>query len=446
MKVQQIVNKVYERMFTLIKRYVILMGGRGAGRSTVESQYILSKLLAPEYFRGAMMRFILGDIRNSCFKEIKDRAEEQGVLDKLTINESQMTISYGKNSISAHGFRKSSGDQSAKLKSLANYNHVWVEEADEIPEADFIQLDDTLRTVKGNISVHLTLNPPPKSHWIINRWFNLTDSEQKGFYIPDCTHTDVLYIRSDYKDNGRNLDDNTKKRYEEYRTLKPDHYWNMIKGYVPEVVIGRIYTGWKEIDAVPHEATLLGQGLDFGFDPDPSAGLDIYYYNGGYILDEIVYETELTNPQLAKIFIGRKSKLIIADSAEPKSIQELRDEGLNVQPCVKGADSVRHGIKHVQSLKISYTKRSTNIKKEVENYAWKLNKEGENVGMEDPKCSNHLMSAGRYALSYLVQPQEIKKEYKEQIPDGKYDGQIPVTETARQAKPTMQPDGSMIFV
>lgn len=399
---KQIVNRVYVELWTTFKHYVILMGGRGAGRSTVVSQYFLSKLIAPEYFRGAIMRFILSDVRNSCFQEILDRAEEQGILDKLEVNQGQMTISYGANAIHAHAFRKSSGDQKAKLKSLANYSEVWVEEADEVPEADFIQLDDSLRTVKAQLKVILTLNAPPKSHWIIKRWFNLINSEIQGFFIPECKHEDVLYIRSSYHDNAKNIADSTKKRYEEYKDTKPLHYWNMIKGYVPETVVGRIYTNWKEIDEVPHEAKLLGYALDFGFNPDPSAGLEIYRYNGGYILNEVVYQTELDNEQLATIFKNKKKAPIVADSAEPKSIAEMNKYGVDVYPCEKGADSVRFGIKHVQSLPISYTKRSVNIKSEYENYAWKINKDGEDAGIEDPKCMNHLMSAARYGLLYFV--------------------------------------------
>lgn len=386
------------------------MGGRGAGRSTVASQYLLAKLIAPEYFRCAIMRFILSDIRNSSFREIKDRAEEQGILDKLDINEGQMTISYGANSIHAHAFRKSSGDQKAKLKSLANYNQVWIEEADEVPRDDFIQLDDSLRTVKSKINVLFTFNPPPKKHWIIKRWFNLLPSEQPEFYIPECTDKDVLYIRTDWRDNAQNIDENTKYRYEDYRLSNPEHYWNMIKGYVPETVVGRIYKDWKEIDEVPHEARLLCYGLDFGFSPDPAAILAVYYYNGGYILDEITYQTELDNEHLALILKAKPKAPIVGDSAEPKSIEEMYKYGVSVLPCVKGADSIRFGIKHVQSLRISYTARSSNIKKEYENYAWKINKDGEEVGVEDTKCANHLMSAGRYALNTFVKPTVIKKE------------------------------------
>lgn len=403
---QQIVNKVYADIFITDRHYTILLGGRGAGRSTVASQYLLANLVAPEYFRCAIMRFVLSDIRNSSFKEIKDRAEETGILDKLDINESQMTITYGANSISAHAFRKSSGDQSAKLKSLANYNQVWIEEADEVPEEDFMQLDDSLRTLKAKINVLFTLNPPPKTHWIIKRWFRLLQSEQPKFYKIECTNPDVLFIGTDYKCNAVNLDENTKKRYEEYRETKPDHYWAMIRGYVPETVVGRIYSEWKEIDEIPHEARLMCRGLDFGFHPDPAAIVDIYYYNGGYIADEVCYQTRLDNEDLANIIKAKKTTPTVGDSAEPKSIAEMHKYGVDVIGVEKREDSVRYGIKLVQGLRISYTKRSTNIKKEYENYAWKVLKDGSELNVEDPKCENHLMSAIRYALMTFTKPTE----------------------------------------
>ena len=201
----QNVNKIYKPLFTTDKRYVIIIGGRGAGRSTVASQYANAKLIAPEYFRCAIMRYILGDIRNSIFREITDRAEENEIYDKIKV--SDMRIEYGANSINAVGFRKSSGDQKSKLKSLASYNCVIIEEADEIPEEDFMQLDDSLRTIKGDITIILLLNPPPKNHWILTRWFNLKDSEQPGFYIPELKPElkDTIAIISDYHANEKNI-------------------------------------------------------------------------------------------------------------------------------------------------------------------------------------------------------------------------------------------------
>lgn len=423
-ELKQIVNKAYEPIFTQKPRYVILMGGRGAGRSTVASQLANARLTAPEYFRCAIMRYVLGDIRNSIYREILDRAEENGIKDSLDINESTMTIKYGMNTINAVGFRKSSADQKAKLKSLANYNCIIIEEADEIPEADFMQLDDSLRTVKGDITIILLLNPPSKSHWIIQRWFDLLPAEIDGrilkdFYVPklkdDATNT--LFIRTSYLDNIKNIAPQSVTNYEQYRNTKPDHYWNMVRGLVPEVVRGKIYSGWRIIDEIPFEARLERYGIDFGYTNDPTAIVAIYYHNGGYILDEVAYKTQLINKDIADIIKLNDEALCIADSAEPKSIAELEAEGLTIIGAEKGSDSIRNGIQLVQGQKISVTRRSKNILKEYENYAWEEDKDG--VTLNKPKpLFDHAMDAIRYGFSSILKDTtfgEVVEEQQEQF-------------------------------
>lgn len=402
---KQIVNEIYKPLFQQHPRYAILMGGRGAGRSTVASQFANAKLVAPEYFRCAIMRYVLGDIRNSIYREIKDRAEENNILEKFEINDSTMTIKYGANSINAVGFRKSSSDQKSKLKSLANYNYVIIEEADEIPEEDFMQLDDSLRTIKGNITIILLLNPPPVSHWIIKRWFNLDKSEIKGFYIPKLKEEmkDTIFIYASYKDNIKNIAQASIDSYERYEQTKPSHYWNMIKGLVPEVVRGKIYSNWTEIDSIPFGARLVRRWLDFGYSNDPTACGDIYYYNGGYILDEQIYLKGLSNKQIADTIVNlpEQNTLVIADSSEPKSIDEIKLYGINIIPAVKGQGSITQGIQAVQGVPISYTKRSINIRKEYENYAWMEDKDGNNLNQ--PKdILNHHMDGIRYGIQSLV--------------------------------------------
>lgn len=407
---KQRVNEVYEPLFTSRLRYKILMGGRGAGRSTVASQYANAKLAAPEYFRCAIMRYVLGDIRNSIYREITDRAEENGILEALHINASTMTIEYGNNSINAVGFRKSSSDQKAKLKSLANYNTIIIEEADEIPEEDFMQLDDSLRTLKGDITIILLLNPPAKNHWIIKRWFDLLPSGTKDFYIPKLKSdiTDTLFIRTSYEDNIKNIAHQSVVNYERYRITKPSHYWNMVKGLVPEVVRGKIYSNWRQIDAVPFEARLVRRGLDFGYSNDPTAIVAVYYYNGGYILDEEVYRKGLSNKSIADLINNNPNHpeaLVIADSAEPKSIDEIKLYGVNIFPAVKGSGSINTGIQFVQAQQISYTKRSLNLELEYENYAWLEDKEGNNLN-EPKKSDDHAMDAIRYALNSVLAPED----------------------------------------
>jgi len=398
---EQVINSCYKPLFTSNARYIILMGGRGAGRSTVASQLANARLVAPEYFRCAIMRYILGDIRNSIYREITDRADEIGIINKLRINDSTMYIEHGENSINAVGFKKSSGDQKSKLKSLANYNCVIVEEADEIPEADFMQLDDSLRTVKGDITIILLLNPPAKSHWIIKRWFNLLPSGIKDFYLPELKPelTDTLYIRTSYEDNIVNIAPASIAQYENYKETKPNHYWNMIKGYVPETVKGKIYNNWQVIDEVPHEARLYKYGLDFGYTNDPTSIVGVYQYNGGYILDEITYQKGLGNKPIADILLTLEPMIVVADSSEPKSIDEIKLHGVNIIPATKGSGSVNQGIQFVKDQKISVTKRSVNILNEYENYAWdvdKLTGESKNIPIDK---YNHALDAVRYALS-----------------------------------------------
>lgn len=411
---EQEVNKIYAPLFSTKARYVILMGGRGAGRSTVASQYAMAKVVSPEYFRCAIMRYVLGDIRNSIYREILDRADEKGALKALDVSDGPMVINYGENMINAVGFRKSSGEQKAKLKSLANYNCVIIEEADEIPEEDFMQLDDSLRTLKGDITIILLLNPPAKNHWIIKRWFDLEPIEGvKDFYIPKLKSEikDTLFIRTSYEDNRANIAEQAVENYENYRLTKPAHYFNMVKGYVPEVVRGKIYSNWKEIDEVPHEARLERRGLDFGFSVDPTAIIDIYKYNGGIILDQRTYRKGLQNKPIADILISADEEtgfaLTVGDSAEPKSIAEIKDYGVQIVGVRKKAEEgskeswKKWSIGVVQSQKISYTKRSTDLKKEYENYAWKIDK-ATGEPMNVPTGPDHALNAAEYGIVDIV--------------------------------------------
>lgn len=423
---KQIVNKKYASIFNRDKkiRYVILLGGRGAGRSTVVSQYLLSSLIAPDYFRCAIMRAVHSDIRHSSWREIRDRVTEQNAEGELNIKENEMNISLGANSIQAHGFRASSSSYSAKLKSLASYNTVWIEEAEEVGEEEFKTLDDSLRTTKGNITIFLTLNPPPKTHWIIRRWFDLenaidTDGSLiRGFYKPKLKEglDDVLFINTSYLDNKANLDKHTLKRYEEYGNSSPSYYFQKIRGLVPETVRGKIYSGWKLIDDLPHEARLVSRGLDFGWFPDPVALVNIYYYNGGYILDQLAFGTEIKNKTIAEVIQNDGQRaLTYADSAEPKSISEISDYGIDIVGVEKGKDSVSYGIKVVSEQRISVTKRSKDIWDAYENYAWDEDKDGMPKGKPSHYKSD-FMDAVRYGLVDIVDGgTDPDRKEKEQI-------------------------------
>jgi phage terminase large subunit len=408
MLIRQKFNSVYADVFTTKARYIHIWGGRGRGGSYFGTDYFLHLITQPKYFRGYIMRQVAGDIRESLWRDFNDRINENETVDSklFGIQDFSMTAQYlpTGNEIISKGFKKSSGNQTAKLKSIAGATHVLIEEGEETSEEDFNQLDDSLRTIKGEIQIIFIFNPPHKDHWIMKRWYNLIPCEEKEFdgYYHATPKQDpsLLSIHSTYKDNIVNINETTITNFERYRLTNFEYYATMIRGLVSEGMKGLIYRKWRpisenEFNELPYPSFY---GLDFGFSADPAALVEIKAHNDRIYLKEHLYEQGYTNPMLARRFdeLGiSKADEIFADSAEPKSIKELTDIGWNVKPCEKGADSVRAGINFLLSKEVYYTERSKNLIKERESYRWALDKD-KNPTDKPVDKDNHLMDASRY--------------------------------------------------
>lgn len=158
---------------------------------------------------------------------------------------------------------------------------------------------------------------------------------------------------------------------------------------------GVVFPNWEQIDTIPAEAKFLGCGLDFGYSNDPTALIGVYEYNGKIIADEMIYSTSLLNSDIIKLMKQDKRLPIWADSAEPKSIEEIRRAGFNIKAVVKGADSINFGISVLQQRDILVTKQSTNLIKELRNYSWDTDKTGKRLNRP---CDdfNHAIDAMRY--------------------------------------------------
>jgi phage terminase large subunit len=386
-------------------RYAILMGGRGNGRSGTASRFAVSQLLGKEYVRGAIMRATREDIRASCWGEIKDRLTEQKIEDQFHITENDMFIERGQNSLRAHGFRASSGSLTARLKSLAGYNFIWAEEAEEDGEDEFRTLDDTLRTVKGNIRIVLTLNTPPKNHWILKKWFDMVPSDVPGFYIPQlkADAKDVIYIGGTWKENKPNMDEHTIDRYEAYKITNPAYYHQVIQGLSPEEVRGKIYTGWQIVESIPAGARLVKFGLDWGWFPDPVSVIALYYYNGGYIVDEIIHGTNIDDEIVAdaiKKVQGWETVPVVCGADEPKSIEMLKKYRIRAEATDNRKGSVDYRIKATSAKKITVTRQSPNVRKGYEVYRWAEDKDGKPKGEPDHEGSD-AMDATSYAVASI---------------------------------------------
>jgi phage terminase large subunit len=281
-----------------------------------------------------------------------------------------------------------SADQPSKVRGPRR-DRLFVNEGNNIPQEAFEQL-----LVRTKEFAYVDWNP-------VSEFYMYTD------YIGK--REDVEFITLTYKDNEA-LAPEIVGEIEARKNNKA--WWRVYgEGQLGDVE-GRIYKDWAILDEIPHEARLIRRGLDFGYSVDPSVIVDIYEYNGGYIVDEQMYLKGQSNKQLADFIknLPESTTLVIADSAEPKSIDEIKLHGVNILPAEKGKDSVNYGIQMIQDKPISITKRSINGIKEYRAYMWKTDKDGRNVGVPEPGL-DHFLDAMRYAIS-SDQPSQQLHAYK----------------------------------
>ena len=237
-------------------------------------------------------------------------------------------------------------------------------------------------------------------------WLDWNPTSEFWFYSDMLVNRtkDVDFITLTYKDNEA-LDRTTIDEIESHKNNKA--WWAVYGlGQLGELE-ERIYKGWAIIKDIPFEARLERYGLDFGYTNDPTVIIAIYRYNNAFIWDEITYQKGLSNKSIADIFLNKPKALVVADSAEPKSIDEIYSYGVNIIGAQKGQGSVYQGIQYVQSQKISITERSVKTLKAYRNYMFMKDKDEKVLNEPDNTIHewSNSMDAGRYGMESL-KPQE----------------------------------------
>lgn len=431
MEIIQTFNEVYEPIFTSSARYIDVWGGRGRGGSHFGTEYFLHLITKPDYFRGYFIRQAFKDIRDSLFRDFKDRIMDNPTvrLEDFHINDNEMRIQYKPtgNIISSKGV-KADNERTAKMKSLAGATHVLIEEADEVGEMDFDQLDLSLRTIKSSqIQIIRIFNPPGKSHWIW-RDYVLTDAhlvDEKGqmikgyFTAQPKKDANLISMFSNYHDNRINLQDSTVEKFESFKAKKPEYYYTIIRGLISEGMRGRIFSGWKSITNQEFNEvearSIFGQ--DFG-STSPAALVEAKIVNNRIYVREQNYQG-MTEKQLALLYcrLGLTEQVIIADSAEPMAIHRLRNgwrsnelaegeaklypqllKGWAIYPAFKGPGSIIAGIKKVMDFEVFVTEESSNIWMEFREYRWALDR-NKNPLDEPEDANNHACDAIRMIVA-----------------------------------------------
>jgi phage terminase large subunit len=268
-------------------------------------------------------------------------------------------------------------DQPDKLRG-ARRDILFINECNNIDFESYQQL--SVRTKKF---IYLDYNPT-NEFWVHTELKNDIDSD---------------FVVLTYKDNEA-LDPAIVREIEKAREKAQTssywaNWWNVYGLGQLGSLEGVVFPNWEQIDTIPQDAKFLGCGLDFGYSNDPTAMIGIYEYNGKIIADEMIYSTSLLNSDIIRLMKQDKRLPIWADSAEPKSIEEIRRAGFNIKPVVKGADSINFGISVLQERNLLVTKQSTNLIKELRNYSWDTDKTGKRLNRPIDDY-NHAIDALRY--------------------------------------------------
>jgi phage terminase large subunit len=384
------VLQAYADLFYSDKTYFLISGGRSSGKSTQVAAYFVIKLFSDEFFRGVISRYSAKSVKMSIYQDILDVLKDWNLLDRVQIAGQEIINPVNDNRIITHSFRIPDATMSAKGKGLARVTHLIIDEATELPsEEEYIKVQDSFRVKGVERKIFIVFNPTSKLHWIHKRWF-IDGKPNPKWFIDHC------FIHTTYRDNANNIDHTKMEEWERMKTLDSEYYSHHILGEWRDAYIGKIFKDWHFDYNPPHDAEIT-YGLDFGFSSDPAACIEVKRKGNQIWIREILYSTGLTNDDLYSE-LNRKGiderSTVIADSAEPKSIEDLRKMGLRrIVGAKKGAGSVIRGIKLISSLEVHCDSRSQNLIDEYNSYVWK-------VGTDIPQDkNNHIIDALRYALS-----------------------------------------------
>ena len=403
-RLPDLVGKGYKDFWNFKGRYRVCKGSRGSKKSRTTALFFIYSMMKYPGANLLVVRKVYRTLKDSCFTDLKWAINRLGVQDYWSVKESPLEIIYipTGQKILFRGL-----DDPLKVTSITvetgNLCWAWIEEAYEInKEQDFNMLDESIR---GKIEeplykqITLTFNPWNEKHWLKKRFFDVEDEN-------------IMAKTTNYMCNEW-LDDSDKKLFEDMKKNNPRRYqvaglgnWGIVEGLV--------YENWEEKEFDVNEISKRkgvksAFGLDFGYTNDPSAffcGLIDVANKEIYVFDEI-YKNAMKNRQIAEEIIrkGYGKEKIVADSQEPKSIDELYDLGLKgIRKSRKGRDSINNGVQYIQDYKIIIHPRCVNFITEISNYMWDKDK-FDNPVNKPVDDFNHLMDAMRYALeSYSKGP------------------------------------------
>jgi phage terminase large subunit len=384
-------NDKYTPLFNNETRFFIVTGGRGSAKSFATTAFCCALSRENEH-KILYTRQTMSSAHLSIIPEFQEKIDLLEMTGQFSVNKAEITHKGSNSEILFRGLRASNGDQTANLKSLQGITTWVLDEAEELTDEDkFDTIQRSIRSNKKQNRIILILNPATKEHWIFKRFFEQAGVEQ-GF---NGVKGNVTYIHTSYLDNVDNLPQDYLNDFEQLRQRNPNRYNHIVMGGWLDKAEGVVFTNWK-YGAFNPDNLQTSCGMDFGFsvDPDTLTEVAIDKVHKKIYLKEHIYQKGIKTHVLAPMIKDRVgSKLIIADSAEPRLIEDLRHAGVNIQAVKKG--TIESGIVRMQDFEIIVEPNSTNIGKELNNHAYA--DKGSKLYIDD---WNHAIDGARYNITY----------------------------------------------
>jgi phage terminase large subunit len=359
------------KILRLRNRIKIIQGGTSAGKTFGILPILISKAAKRPLMEISVVAESIPHLRRGALKDFLSMMKSGFRYVDKRFNKSLLRYDFDNGSY----IEFFSADDSSKLRG-ARRDILYINECNNIEFEAYNEL--AIRTKR---EIYLDFNPA-NEFWVHTELKNEPDTD---------------FVVLTYKDNEA-LDKGIVREIEKNR-LKGltssywANWWNVYGLGEMGSLQGVVFSNWKQIDTIPTEARLLGYGVDFGYTADPTSIVEVYNYNGQRILNEICYQTGLVNTEIAKKL--QNNIIAYADSAEPKSIEEIRRTGQLIKGVTKGLDSVNFGIQIMQSQEYLVTSQSTNLIKELRSYCWDKDRSGKQINKPIANF-NHAIDAVRY--------------------------------------------------
>ena len=400
----------YEPLFRYEKggpRYKVVTGGRGSGKSFAVSSATVCNTYRDD-FAILYSRYTLKSAQVSVIPEYVDKINLLGKARHFAVTKESVINRYSKGVLYFKGILGSSGNQTARLKSIPKLRKFFLDEAQELTsESDFDIIDLSIRAKEVPNEVELALNPSDRHHWIYRRFFK----EPGGVpFDYNGRIDDVQYIHTDWRDNRENLSPSFIAKALEMERRNPEKYQNIYLGDWAVKRNGLIYPNWRPCEPADIPLGLdWWYGNDWGYSNDPNALVRMAFdpLTRTLYLVEVMYATgklprdvaRAIREDCASIGLDADTVVVYCDPARPDSIAELRTQyGINALPGINRDKVGRIG--YLQGFKVRYV--GAHIGEEADTYSWEPSREDEDVFTDVPQDGgDHAMDAASYATTYL---------------------------------------------